>query len=423
MKQLYSLIVSTLFLPSAFAQTFNGQAPLLFPPGAPTQTVGVTESIATVSGIGILGSCYRVESVSLDLEHTWTGDIAILLISPAGTVLELASQVGGSQDDFLGTVFTDAAGINIVDGFNPFTGPHRPEGRNQNIGAPYSNAPPLETFTFANSFVGENADGDWTLYLDDFVGLDSGELLGWSITFVRESNLTVDAGPDQVICQGETATLEVVDGLPSASYTWSDGQSGQAIDVSPATTTLYSVTVDDNGCIGEDEVEVAVTPSYEVSLVLESTSGDCAQTTVNLAIDLTNVPANSSVDYRITATDGQVFEEADQILGGGLFSAVATTITQTTTFTLESVVIDGCAAMITDGEITVTLGTPPDVQISGPTEFCPGETITLTASGADTYLWSTGDTGPSITFQQLGDITITVTGTTADGCSADASQV
>ena len=89
-------------------QTFNGQGGLLIPPGAPGQTVGITISPVTVSGIGILGEgCTQIDNVTMDVLHTWTGDIALFLISPAGQVLELSSGNGGAADNFSITVFTD----------------------------------------------------------------------------------------------------------------------------------------------------------------------------------------------------------------------------------------------------------------------------------------------------------------------------
>ncbi|MEN2993069.1 MAG: T9SS type A sorting domain-containing protein, partial [Bacteroidia bacterium] len=42
------------------------------------------------------------------------------------------------------------------------------------------------------------------------------------------------------------------------------------------------------------------------------------------------------------------------------------------------------------------------VSPSNPPTLCPGETITLTASGATSYTWNTGQTGPSIVVSQPG---------------------
>ncbi|WP_198424785.1 hypothetical protein, partial [Spirosoma endbachense] len=46
---------------------------------------------------------------------------------------------------------------------------------------------------------------------------------------------------------------------------------------------------------------------------------------------------------------------------------------------------------------------------------CEGQTGTLTASGASTYLWSNGATGSSINVSVAG--TYSVTGTSSTGCS------
>ena len=49
-------------------------------------------------------------------------------------------------------------------------------------------------------------------------------------------------------------------------------------------------------------------------------------------------------------------------------------------------------------------------------EICAGETVSLTASGADTYVWSTGDTQASITVRPTQTTSYSVTGT-KDGLS------
>jgi hypothetical protein len=66
---------------------------------------------------------------------------------------------------------------------------------------------------------------------------------------------------------------------------------------------------------------------------------------------------------------------------------------------------------------TVSLNATPQ------TTICVGDNITLTASGADTYSWNTGATGPSITETPIIPTTYMVTGTSAlTGCSNSQSQ-
>jgi hypothetical protein len=59
------------------------------------------------------------------------------------------------------------------------------------------------------------------------------------------------------------------------------------------------------------------------------------------------------------------------------------------------------------------------VAISGPSDFCSGDTITLTASGAGTYNWSTGATTASITVSTPGNYY--VDGSLLGACSATAT--
>jgi len=77
-----------------------------------------------------------------------------------------------------------------------------------------------------------------------------------------------EAGSDQSICEGETATLSATGG---ETYLWSTGENTQSITVSPATTTTYQVTVTSNGCSASDEVILNVYPLPNVNLGNDTT--------------------------------------------------------------------------------------------------------------------------------------------------------
>lgn len=71
---------------------------------------------------------------------------------------------------------------------------------------------------------------------------------------------------------------------------------------------------------------------------------------------------------------------------------------------------------------TVNLLTVPSVSINSGSAIstCGTQTITLTGSGASTYIWSTGSTASSTTVAPSGSITYSVIGTAANGCTNTA---
>lgn len=75
----------------------------------------------------------------------------------------------------------------------------------------------------------------------------------------------------------------------------------------------------------------------------------------------------------------------------------------------------------TSAIVTVTVSAPPQVDLTASsTLICLGEIVTLTGTGADTYLWTTGETTPTIYVSPTSTIFYTVVGTTG-GCTASAS--
>lgn len=79
----------------------------------------------------------------------------------------------------------------------------------------------------------------------------------------------------------------------------------------------------------------------------------------------------------------------------------------------------GCAGSLNE---TVVLSDPaaPAASITpiGPTELCEDDLVTLTATQAAGYLWSTGDTTRTITVNKEGNYSVTIT--SAQGCSSQA---
>ncbi len=453
------------------AQTFNGQGGLLVPPGAPGQTVGITQSIATVSGMGIIGDgCTMIDHITMDLEHTFVGDIALFLIAPSGEVLELSSGNGGGGNNFQVTTFTDNTALFITQGAPPYNGSFRPEGRQLNLAPPFFNTNPLGTYTFATQFNGVVADGDWVLYINDYVAIDVGILNSWSITFTTGPGPApeVSLGPDITICPGTPTTL-VANVNPSAdTYLWSTGSGASSISVSPNVNTTYSVTVTNNGCTDADTIQVfvnatgvnanagpdvsicqgigttltgsggsasstynwstgqsgtsiSVNPASTTTYTLTITDGGCTGTD-QVMVTVTPMPtANAGPDVEIcddqsatlTATGGTQNNQYTWSTGqNGATITVSPNITTTYTVTVS---INGC----TDTDVVeVTVNPLPSVDAGPNVQICQGESADLSADGTGgTYLWNTGQSGPDITVSPVITTTYTVT-VTDNGCTA-----
>ncbi|MEO0769622.1 MAG: filamentous hemagglutinin N-terminal domain-containing protein, partial [Cyanobacteria bacterium J06649_4] len=96
--------------------------------------------------------------VRFSAEHTYVGDLEIILTSPVGTIATLFRNVGGSGQNFQDTVLNDEASTSIFSGSAPFIGEFRPE-------------------TSLDVFDGQSSAGEWTLLVTDtFVFADDGML-------------------------------------------------------------------------------------------------------------------------------------------------------------------------------------------------------------------------------------------------------
>ena len=84
--------------------------------------------------------------------------------------------------------------------------------------------------------------------------------------------------------------------------------------------------------------------------------------------------------------------------------------------TLEFETDHDCDSIV---NLTLTVHEAPIVDIEGNTTITQGESTTLTANGADSYVWSTGETTASITVSPEETTKYSVVGTT-NGCEAES---
>ncbi len=224
----------------------------------------------------------------------------------------------------------------------------------------------------------------------------SGTCSGTAVSTVTVNTTPVVTVNSPTICSGQTANLTATG---ATTYTWTAGANattGGNATATPLTTTTYTVTGMTNNCMGTAISTVTVNPTPVVSV---NSPTICSGQTAYLS-------ATGAAGYSWTA--------GATATGGGNATALPVV---TTTYT-----VTGTTGSCTNTAVsTVTVNTTPVVTVTSDT-ICPGQTATLTASGAATYTWSAGATssgGNTATASPLSTSTYTVTGTTA-GCSNTA---
>jgi len=105
----------------------------------------------------------RGVKVTVNVSHTYDADLVLSLIPPVGAPIILSNTRGGFGDNFVNTVFDDAASVPIASGTAPFAGSFRPES-------------PLAAVN------GISAIGAWKLQAVDTAGLDVGTIDGWTLS-------------------------------------------------------------------------------------------------------------------------------------------------------------------------------------------------------------------------------------------------
>ncbi len=195
---------------------------------------------------------------------------------------------------------------------------------------------------------------------------------------------------NQTICLGESATLTV---SGADHYVWDNGSTNTSIEVHPTTTTTYRVTAYSAlSCQRVGNVTVVVN-----SLPTASITGD----------DAICLGENTL----LTAHGGSSYRWSNNVNSNTI------TVTNEGDYTVTVTDANGCSNTATK---FITVHALPTISINGRATFCQNQSTTLTATGAVSYLWSTGETTATLTTSYAG--TYVVTGTDAHGCSSTAEK-
>ncbi len=216
------------------------------------------------------------------------------------------------------------------------------------------------------------------------------------------------------ICSGTAFTYTPTSAVSGATFTWTRpavaGISNPAITIpqssnpnevlintttNPVTVTyVYVITA--NNCSITQNVTVVVNPSPAVSIA--GTSTICSGNSTTLT-------ASGATTYSWST--------------GATTAAITITPTATTSYTVTGSNTYSCSNAQT---ISVTVNPTPTVTAtSSASTTCAGDSVSLNANGATTYVWSNSSTGASIIVNPTVTTTYTVTGTDGNGCSATSS--
>jgi hypothetical protein len=209
-----------------------------------------------------------------------------------------------------------------------------------------------------------------------------------------------DSAPYTQVCAGDSLLLTAnFSDTATYNYQWSTGDTTQSIYVTQPGKYFYIAQhkEDTQGCYGKsNEVWVSERPLPDIH-ISASDSVVCAGTAITLS-------ASGAETYTWS---------------NGISNDVAFVPNNTNTYTVTALDSNGCSNTALQSIIVNSL---PEIQITASdTIVCAGTTITLSASGADTYTWSNGISN-EVAFVPENTDTYTVTGEDANGCSKTIEQ-
>ncbi len=421
------LTITSSLAPSTVS--FTNSTPIAVPDNTPTATTS-TIAIAGIPANATISSM----SVTLNMSHTYPGDMIFNLKAPNGNILNLykfnsdqdTGPLGGVPTwGWFGAVISSTGTVPFTSvATAPFTYNTPP------IWKPDAWNAPITTYPFANptGFVSNapnfaalysTPNGTWTLAMADGGPGDVGTLTSWTISItygLPSTGIWTPNGAGSGLFLDAAATIPYI------------GTSVQTVYAKPAVSTTYSVVVNTGQCNSLPTL-VPVTVNNPVVITAQPNAATvCTDKTISFSVSVTGTSPTYQWQVSTTA-GGSTFVN---ITNGGVYSG-ATTATLTLTAPpvalngfLYRVIVNGaspCGSATSQSRL-LTVNPLPTVVISGsPLKLFPGIKTTLSFTSnptAVTQTWFRNGVAIATTLtyvvdiDHLGDYSVTVTD--VNGC-------
>ena len=235
--------------------------------------------------------------------------------------------------------------------------------------------------------------------------LNTGSVAGTTASFTNPKFFSI-AAPSVTntvtYCQNAQANAITGTSLPGNTlyyYTLAVGGLGSITPIIPSTTTpgVYTYYISQKNAAGDESPRAMVTVTVNA---LPATP------TIN-ASGSTTFCTGGSVDLTSSSTTGNLWSNG----------SIASTITVTNSGSFSVTVTDGNSCSATSTSINVNVSNAPIPTITATsTTACSGDTVILSSSTADSYIWSTGQTTQSIALT-ASSANITVTTVNVNACN------
>ncbi|MFT3911039.1 MAG: GEVED domain-containing protein [Ferruginibacter sp.] len=328
-------------------------APPIFPSGPLNITIpdadpaGITNTIVVPPPPP--GGVITDMKVTLNIAHTWVGDLSINLKAPNGNILNLdyfLTATGGpgtASTGFTNTNISSTSTDLLSDGSDPYTDTFGPDG----VTTVPPGFPPTGATSIGDATVSTFADlysvpdGNWTIGMYDGFAQDEGQLLNWTLTF------TYSVSPFLPV----TGVWEPSTGLfldPAGTVPYVAGTQQSTVYAGPAATTIYTVTVTNSVCPPEPlEVPVRILtadPTLTVSVAPYTKIFPGLRTMLTAKVD----PSSSSNTF-------QWYHNGDTIPGANSSTyEVGFGNTGLGTYTVDLIDPTICSGKLSGGPIEIT---------------------------------------------------------------------
>jgi hypothetical protein len=268
---------------------------------------------------------------------------------------------------------------------------------------PPAGAGSVYTWTFQggtpSTATGPSATSQWNspgTYNIEMVVTKDGCTSSYTKTIVITEEVFSIAGPDKDICQGGNTIING-QGPSGGNFSWTvvsgdptsidGGGSSPNLNVSPLFTTVYRLTVSQNGCVRTDEVTVFVNVSLNPIANAGNPLNICSGVTTTIGGNPTGTPPAGNPNTPL----GYIWSP-----GAGLSSTTVAnpglTLVTPGTYTYQVIVVALATGCSDTAVVTHTIDPKPTIQVST-SEICAGSTLTVnsTPSGGTpgyTYVWS-----------------------------------